>query len=284
VPEPIGVNAWVWHSPVTDAVLQDLAPRVAAWGFDVLELPLESPGDWQPGATAALLAALGLSATVCAAMGPGRDLARPDADVEATRAYLRAVVDAAADVGASVVGGPMYATTGDTWRLGPDERERTLARVAEGLRPVVAHAADRGITLALEPLNRYETSLINTVDQALDLVDRIGHGPVGLLLDSFHLNIEETDPAVAVRSAAGRVAHVQASGTTRGTPGEDRFDWVDLRDAVRAAGYEGPWCIESFTPDNEIIARAASIWRPLAATQDDIATRGLAHLQYLLER
>ena len=102
------------------------------------------------------------------------------------------------------------------------------------------------------------------------------------MLDTYHMNIEETDPAAAFTLAGPRLAHVQVSANDRGAPGADHLDWPRCRDALRATGYGGPLCIESFTAENEAIATAASIWRPLAPSQDALATDGLAFLRGLL--
>jgi D-psicose/D-tagatose/L-ribulose 3-epimerase len=281
-PPPFGANTWIWVSPLTDADVVGLAPRLAAWGFDVIELPVENPGDWDPARTARLLADLGLGATVCAVMPPGRELVAAPADVvRSTQDYLRRCVDAAAAVGSGVVAGPMYASVGRTWRPGPGERDRLADELVTALAPVAGHAAACGVRLAVEPLNRYETSVVNTVDQGLAMVGELPADAVGLALDTYHLNIEEQDPAAAVRraGAAARLAHVQVCANDRGAPGADHMDWAGLRDALVAAGYAGPLCIESFTAENASIATAASIWRPLARSQDAIATDGLAFLR-----
>jgi D-psicose/D-tagatose/L-ribulose 3-epimerase len=102
---------------------------------------------------------------------------------------------------------------------------------------------------------------------------------VGLALDTYHLNIEEKDPVAAIRAAGSRIAHVQVCGNDRGAPGADHQDWPALLGALRDVGYAGPLCIESFTAHNQSIATAASIWRPLAASQDALATEGLAFLR-----
>ncbi|PRY01718.1 sugar phosphate isomerase/epimerase family protein [Allonocardiopsis opalescens] len=279
---PIGVNTWVWVSPLTDAELERLAPRVRDWGFDVIELPVENPGDWDPARAARLLDGLGLAATVTLVMGEGRELVATDpATVDRTRDYLRRVVDAAATVGAPVIAGPAYASVGRTWRIAAAERRDRYAELADGLAPVVEHARAAGVRVAVEPLNRYETSLLNTVDQALEALRGLPEDGCGLLLDVYHMNIEETDIPAAIARAAGRIAHVQVCANDRGAPGADHLDWPAILRALDGAGYTGPLVIESFTADNATIATAASIWRPLAASQDAIAVDGLAHLRRL---
>ena len=277
---PIGVSTWVWTSPLDDATLADLAQRVAGMGFDILELPIERIDDWDPGRAADVLGGLGLAATTCAVMSNGRDLTTTDrATTRATQDYLEACIDRSASVGSAVVAGPMYAPVGRTWREDADERRATIARLVDALRPLADRAGERGVRLAMEPLNRFETSLINTIDQALEVVDTVDSDALGICLDTFHMNIEERDPAAAAERARGRIAHVQACGTDRGAPGADRFEWPRFVAALRDGGYGGPVCIESFTPHNDAIARAAAIWRPLAESPDRLAIDGLAFLR-----
>lgn len=274
----LGANTWIWVSPLTDARLAELAPRIRGWGFDTIELPIENPGDWDPDSTAALLDELGLTATVCAVMPPGRDLVGDDPDVLArTGDYLRYCVRAAARVGARVVAGPIYAPVGRTWLLDAEERVATVGRLRDRLRPLAEDAAGLGVTLAVEPLNRFETSLLNTAEQALEVVD--GIPGAGIALDTFHMNIEERDIPTAIRAVGDRLAHVQVCANDRGAPGNDHLDWTGILAALRDVGYRGPLCIESFTAENRTIARAAAIWRPLAPTQDQLAIAGLAFLR-----
>lgn len=278
----IGANLWIWDSPVTAEVIRDRAPRVAAMGFDAVELPLEAPGDWTAQDVRPVLEETGLRAGVCAAMGPGRDLTTDDPSVvRSTQDYLRTCIEAAAGIGAALVAGPIYSPTGRTGAISPDQRARTVATLARNLAPVIQIAADHGVRLAVEPLNRFETSLFNTVDQTMVLLETVDHPALGLLLDTFHMNIEERDMGAAIRRAGDRLVHFHACGNDRGAPGNDGIDWTAVRDALNDVGYAGTITIESFTSANQTIATAASIWRPLAKTQDALACDGLAFLRVL---
>ncbi len=159
------------------------------------------------------------------------------------------------------------------------ERTAAYAELRDGLAPVVAHARAAGVRIAVEPLNRYETSLLNTVDQTLTALQGLPEDVVGLALDTYHQNIEERGLDVAVRRAAGRIVHVQVCANDRGAPGADHLDWPGFLRALRDSGYRGAVCIESFTAHNDSIAVAASVWRPLAEDQDAIAVDGLAFLR-----
>ncbi len=268
----LGVNSWVWTSPLNDDSLVAIAERARGIGYSLLELPVESPGDWDPALAAERLGALGLGVRVVGAMGDGRDLI-DDALRASTQAYLRHCVDVAVAVGSPTVAGPFTARTGRVWRMDAAERATAIASLREAILPVAVYAAERGVTLAIEPLNRYETSLINTVEQALDaLGPLLGAGSgVGLALDAYHLNIEERSPAAAIRAAGEHVAVVQVCGSDRGPAGPDHTDWDAFFDALDDIGYAGPLTLESFTGNNDTIATAASIWRPLAESQDEIA-------------
>ncbi|MFI1227196.1 MULTISPECIES: sugar phosphate isomerase/epimerase family protein [unclassified Streptomyces] len=277
----IGANPWIWHSPVTEKALAEVLPRLAAWGFDCVEIPLEQPGDWQPATAAELLGDQGLTpAAVLAVMPPGRDLVRAGPSVvRATQDYLRQCVDAAARIGAPVVAGPVYTAVGRTWQMDDAERTSAYEQWRENIAPVVAHAAEAGVRIAVEPLNRYETSLFNTVDQTVAAMDGLPAGTIGIALDTYHQNIEERSLPDAVRRATGRIFHVQVCANDRGAPGDDHLDWPGFLDALDDEGHQGPLCIESFTAHNATIAVAASVWRPLAPSQDALATRGLAFLR-----
>ncbi|MBO4161885.1 sugar phosphate isomerase/epimerase family protein [Micromonospora antibiotica] len=276
----IGVNPWVWASPVDDDALAELIPRIAGFGFDAVELPIEQPGDWDPVRTRDLLAAHGLVvAGVCAVTPPGRDLVNASpAVVASTVAYLRGCVAAAAAVGAPCVGGPVYASVGRTWRMSPAARADCYAEFRRALSPVAEQAAACGVSIGVEALNRYETSVVNTVAQTVELIDGLPSS-VGIMIDTYHMNIEESDPYAALAAAGPYIKHVQVSGTHRGSPGADHFDWPRFFAVLGQTGYRGSVCIESFTAENETIATAAAIWRPLAPSQDRLATDGLRYLR-----
>ncbi|MFD3916645.1 sugar phosphate isomerase/epimerase family protein [Streptomyces sp. NPDC058603] len=281
---PLGANPWIWHSPVGTGALAEVLPRLAGWGFDCVELPLEQADDWEPAATAKLLDTTGLApAAVIAVMPPDRNLVRTEpGTVRATQDYLLRCVDAAHAVAAPVVAGPVYTAVGRTWRMTGAERAAAYAEFRENIAPVTDHARAAGVRIGVEPLNRYETGLLNTVGQTLTALKGLDPSVIGVALDTYHQNIEECTLPGAVREAGSRIVHVQVCANDRGTPGADHLDWAGFLTALDGHGYQGPLCIESFTAHNNAIAVAASVWRPLAPTQDGIATEGLAFLRRAL--
>jgi len=276
---PIAVNTFVWHSPLTQELLALTLDKIAGWGYDAVELALENVGDWDVDATADQLDRLGLRSVVGGVFGPGRELvAADDETIARTQDYLRAALDLAARQGSELVIGPLYTSVGRTWRMAPGERAGVIAALRDNLAPVVDHAAERGVPLALEPLNRYETSLFTTTEQLRELIDELPAEGVGLNLDTYHMNIEEKTFDGALRLAGDRLLHLQVCGNDRGVPGDDHTDWDQIRATLADIGYRGLLGFESFTADNETIATAASIWRPFAPTQDELAQRTLAFL------
>jgi D-psicose/D-tagatose/L-ribulose 3-epimerase len=278
-----GVNTWVWTSPLTTEELENLTPHVAAMGFDWIEAPLENIGDLDHKRGAEIIRAHRLGVSACAAMGPDRDLIHPDAAIrENGMSYLRQAIEAAQTLGATNLVGPMYSAVGRTWQQTPDERARDVDLLVKNLSELAKHAGDHGVVLCIEPLNRFETSFINLATQAIEVVDRVNHPACQIMLDTFHMNIEEKSAGAAIRAAGKRLKHVHACENDRGAPGSGNVTWNEVAQALRDIGYDGPVVIESFTSKVKSIARAAAVWRSFAPTQDDLAKDGLVFLKKLL--
>jgi D-psicose/D-tagatose/L-ribulose 3-epimerase len=278
----IGVNAWVWSSPIDTEELGRLAPKIAGMGFDLVEVPIESTTDLDYRKGADIVRANGLGVSVCAAMGPDRDLIHSDESVRANgMGYVRHCIDAAKTLGATNVVGPLYSAVGRTWQQTADERKQDLDLLVKQLKELATYAGERGITICVEPLNRFETSFLNLASQAIEVVDRVDHPSCGLLLDTFHMNIEERSIGDAIRAAGPRMRHLHTCENDRGAPGSGHVPWDEVAKACGDVGYKGPMVIESFTNKVKSIARAAAIWRSFAETQDALATDGLRYLRRL---
>jgi D-psicose/D-tagatose/L-ribulose 3-epimerase len=279
----IGVNTWVWTSPLTTDEFARLAKHIAGMGFDLVEVPIETPDEFDYARAGATARDHGLGVSVCAAMSPDRDLIHPDESIRANgMTYVRHCIEAARTLGATRVCGPLYAAVGRTWQATPDERAAYLDLLVSQLKDLSVHAGDHGVVLGVEPLNRFETSVLNLASDAIAVVDRVGHPACGLLLDTFHMNIEEQSIGDAIRAAGPRLRHLHACENDRGAPGSGHVPWNEVAEALRDIEYDQGVVIESFTAKVKTIARAAAIWRPLAASQDALAQNGLAHLRALL--
>jgi D-psicose/D-tagatose/L-ribulose 3-epimerase len=275
----LGLSTFVLASPFSDNE-GPAFDRVAAMGYELIEVCVEDPALLTAQALNAHAARTGLAVGICGAFGPDRDVSAEEAGRRrAGIDYLKTCIDLAAAVGSPHVAGPMYAPTGQTRMLDAADRAAQLNRAADSLREAAEYAAGRGIRLAVEPLNRFETDLINTTEQALQLVDLIGADNVGLLIDTFHMNIEEKSLGDAVRLAGSKVFHVQVSENDRGTPGSGHVPWAEFFTALTDINYDGQIVVESFLPSVKEIARAVSLWRPVAPSMDDLAKDGLAFLK-----
>lgn len=274
-----GAVTFIWTSPFDTAAL-GVVDRIADIGFDVAEIALEQPGLCDPGALRDVLARRGLEPLVLAFCTSDRDTSGEDAALRrAGLDYLRAAVDFAAAIGAGAVCGPLAAAVGRTRLLSPAERARERAWAVEGVREAGHYAGERGISLGVEPLNRFETDMLNTVEQGVVFVEEVGLANVGLLLDTFHQGIEERSQGAAIRSAGSHIVHFHASANDRGVPGDDQVEWDDVAAALRGVGYDGVISLESFVGGIPELARAVSLWRPLYNDPDDFAAAGLANLE-----
>jgi D-psicose/D-tagatose/L-ribulose 3-epimerase len=225
----------------------------------------------------------GLSCSICAVMGADRDPAHEDEAIQKSGvAYLKHCIDAAVTMNARALVGPLYSAVGRTWQATAEQRKRDLERCVRNLKQVAKYAEDKGVTLALEPLNRFETSFINLTDQALELARMVDSPRVKLMMDTFHANIEEKSLGKAIEAAGPLMVHVHANENDRGTPGTGHVAWNEIAAALKKINFDGAMVIESFSTEVKEIARAAAVWRPLAPTPDGLARDGLAFLKRLM--
>ena len=247
-----GVNGWVWTSPVNTQAFEELAPKVKKMGFDLFEFGIESTSDLDYARAAKVAGDNGLAVSVCAAMGPDRDLIHEDAGIRRNgMEYVAHCIDAAKTLGAKNVVGPLYSAVGRTWQQTADERQRDTDLLVDQLKKLSAQASDKGVTLCVEPLNRFETSFMNLSSQAIEVVDRVDSAACGILLDTFHMNVEEKSIGDAIRAAGSRLKHLHGCENDRGAPGSGHVPWKEVAAAVKDAGYDGPVVIESFTEQGE---------------------------------
>lgn len=274
-----GLNTFLVSSGFTDADIP-LLQAFKSYGADVIELAIVDPVAVSVPLLVDVLADSGLEQPiVCGAFGPGRDLRGSDADQLACVQYISELIDLAPQLGSKVICGPMYSETGRAGRHTAEEREQQLAQIASYLKPLCHQAEAAGVVLAMEPLNRFETDCINTLEQAVDLIERVGSPALKIHIDTFHMNIEEDDSAAAILKHGQHIGHVHASASHRGLLGQDQVDWDGVLSALQTIGYEGDIVIESFSEDNEVIARAAAIWRPLYDSPQQLSVEGLEFLK-----
>ncbi len=273
----LGVNTFIWSADFTPANI-DLLPRIKAAGFDGVELPVAQPTGFETARIRRALEANDLACTVCSIILKDFSLIGPDADVRRrTQQHVRDVISVSADLGATLVDGPLYSPVG--YLPGRRRTDDEWKWAIEGYQAILPTLDAAGVTLAIEPLNRFETFFLNTAADAAALCDAVGHPRVGVAFDTFHANIEEKDVVAACRGLGRHLKHVQVSENDRGTPGSGHVPWAALFSTLREVGYDEWLTIESFGPNLGDFSAAVCIWRDIEPTPDAIAFDGLAFLR-----
>ncbi len=274
-----GVNLMVWTTRV-GREQEKLLFRIRELGFDGVEPFLTPEEPAQIAAVKQMLDRAGLERTTCSVLPREAHLPSPDSEVRARAVqYLETCIERTAELGATLMCGPLYAGLGVMTGVRRTTGEWKWA--AEGLRKVARRARDLGVTLCIEPLNRFETYFLNTQEDAADLIQEIGEPNVRVHFDTFHANIEERDPAQALRSVATQLGHIHISENDRGIPGCGHVDWHSIFSVLKEIGYSGWLTIESFAQPEPQLASAACIWRDLAPSGDQLASEGLKFIRGL---
>ncbi|NOX61888.1 MAG: sugar phosphate isomerase/epimerase [Chloroflexi bacterium] len=232
--------------------------KIAGWGYDGVELAIRDPKLVDVAEIEAILQRYGLTAP---AIGTGQawgeeGLSFPDPDPAIRRAAIERVkshIPVAARLNAVIIIGLLRGIV----KPGVS-REQAMDWVVEALQECSAAAAPAGVRLALEPINRYETTLINNVAEGLALIERVGADNFGLLLDTFHMNIEEPSMEESIRLAGDHIFHFHVADSNRWHPGAGHIDFVSVLKALFDTGYDGYISGEFMPmPDADTAAQAA---------------------------
>jgi D-psicose/D-tagatose/L-ribulose 3-epimerase len=278
----IGMCMFLWTTNVSaehEPILRD----IKATGFDGVEIPIfeGDPDDYRR--IGGLLDAIGLQRTAVSAMGdPAMNLIGADAATRAAGvAHVKWAIDCTAALGAQTLSGPLHSTLGHFSGDGPtrEEFERSIA----SQRAIGEHAAKRGVTIGLEALNRFECYLVNTMEALATHLDEIGHPNIRAMYDTFHANIEETDPIGAFSRNLKNIVHIHISENDRGVPGRGNIPWAETFAAIKASGYDGWLTIEAFGRALKDLAAATKVWRDFAESPQAVYREGHAHIRRHLD-
>ena len=272
-----GVNTFIWTANFDRSNLH-LLPAIKAAGIDGVEVPLFQPSQFAASDIRKGIADNGLECTICSILTGGMNVISGDAAVrEKTRIHLQDCAKAAAEVGAKIVAGPLYSPVGLMTGQRPTDDE--WKRAVDCYQAIGPTLSEYGVTIAIEPLNRFETYFLTTAADAVALCDAIDHPNVGILFDTFHANIEEKHVADACRVAGRHLKHVHTCENDRGIPGTGHVDWPGVFQALRDVQYDGWLTIESFGFALGELSAAASIWRDIAPSPESIAFEGVKFLK-----
>jgi len=278
----LGINTFLFTSPFTNESTK-LFGQFKRWGFETVEIPVEDPSHIDPAHVKRELDKHGLvCGTVCACLGPDRDLRGTPEQQKTGMDYMKKVIDQMVVLGAHSLIGPVYSSVGRADAVPAAEYKKQWKTVVKNLKTLCKYAEKKGKRIAMEPLNRFETDFINTCEQGLKMIKDVGSPVLKLHLDTFHMNIEQKNQGNAIRKAGKALGHFHACGSDRGTPGGDHTDWKGIAKALKDIRYQGDVVIESFTTDVKVIAKAAAIWRRIEPTRNEIAVKGLKFLKKTL--
>ncbi len=274
-----GVSTWLWESPFTTQSVS-LFPKIKAMGYDLVEIPVEDPTLIDGNVVKKALEEHQLGVIVCGAFGPTKDFTHDDVAVHQNCFdYVEKCFQLCILLDGKFLAGPMYSAVGKARLVSPEQKKIEWDRAVMNLTSVCKMAANYGLDIALEPLNRFESDLVNTAEDVMRLVTDINQKEAKVLLDGFHMTIEEKSIKKSIKMVGDKLLHVQVSENHRGVPGTGLTPWNDFKVGLDEINYKGAIVIESFTPEIKELAAAVCIWKNMAASQDEFASDGLQFLK-----
>lgn len=278
----IGINMLLWASNVT-AEHRATLEMIRAAGADSVEIPVMEGCASDYRELGKMLDDIGLKRT--SSMAFCSEDANPVSDNPVSRQgaadYMNWLIECVHELGAPLVCGPMYQTIGVFTGGGPTVAEK--ARVVELLKSAAPEAENAGVKLAIEPLNRFECYMVNTLATGRELVEAVDAPNVGILFDTFHANMEEKRPIEAILKDGGVINHFHCSSNDRGIPGEGHIDWENTFKALHEINYSGELVIEAFGRALPGLAAATRIWRDMFADPRDVAEQGVPFIRNMWE-
>ena len=274
----LGMNMLLWSTDVSGREYDATFAMLKDAGFDGVEIPIFDREVDKYAELGARLEGLGLEPLAVSARGADDNPISADPAVRAeAAAATRANLDSAAALGAPLICGPLAAPLGVFSGEPPTAEEK--ARSADYLREVAPYAQERGVTIVLEYLNRFEMYLTNTAADLAELVREVGHPSVRMMYDTFHAHIEEKDPRAALQECKDVLVHVHLSENDRSTPGAGQVDWQTTFAALKEIEYDGWVVIEAFGDSLPELAGATKIWRRMFESEEQLARDGAAFIR-----
>lgn len=277
-----GLNLMLFSDRIRSDVMDKFA-MIREMGFDGVEVPVFDPASMELDGIRQAAQAEGLGLTVSGALPPAaRFYGKEKKARQAAARYMEATIEAALRLEAGLICGPLYKGVGDMDESMPLEAQRE--EVLDNMSAIMSRAEEADVRIAFEPLNRFETNFMNTTAQGIEFCEALQSPHAGLLLDTFHMHIEEkhSDDAIRKAAQAKRLFHFHASENDRGVAGSGQVNWIDIGEAIKQEGYRGWTVLETFNQANEAIRTAVSCWRPFYPSEEIFMREGLAFVQRLI--
>jgi D-psicose/D-tagatose/L-ribulose 3-epimerase len=268
----LGVHALVWVGGWSPEQARQAIASTAEAGYDLIEIPLLDPASVDATDTRRVLDEYGITAGCSLGLAPETNVSSEDPDaVAAGRRLLNDALEATSDLGADYLGGVLYGVLG---RHEAAVTERGYANAVGAMRELCDNAAREGVTIGLEVVNRYESNVLNTTEQALTFLDDIGSANATVHLDTYHMNIEESGMAAAIEACGDHLGYFHVGESDRGPLGTGTVDFAEAFAALDRIGYNGTITFESFSSAvvSPALTRALCIWRETWDDSMELAT------------
>jgi len=269
-----GVHSFVWNGDWNNAIVPETIRQAEKAGFDLLEIPLLRPAELDTARIKKLLKDHHLQAACSLALPKDKHMPfYPQQSLE----FLKLAVDVTAALDVTRLCGCLYCNLGTLTGKPPTKAE--LDTCANVLGEVANYARGKGVRLGVEPVNRYETYVLNSTEDTVKLIDAIGAEDMFVHLDTYHMNIEEHGYSGPIKQGGKRIGYIHLSESDRGIPGKGNVDWDDVFAGLKAINFQGPLVMEAFAAINPDLTAATCLWRPRTYTAWELATQGLALLR-----
>ncbi|WP_275786516.1 sugar phosphate isomerase/epimerase family protein [Pararhizobium gei] len=279
----LGIHSFVWTGGQTQAMLEEAMEKSAACGYRLIEFAYLRPEKFDLDALSRRATALDLDIAVTMGLPFSHDVSSEDSEtVKAGERMLADAVAAVRDIGGSKLGGILYSAHAKYARMptqkGWDNSVGAIARTAD-----IAKTA--GVDLVLEVVNRFETNLLNTTAQGLAFIGQTGSDDVRLHLDTFHMNIEEANPAAAIRLAGDKIGYFHIGESNRGYLGDGGINFDLIFDALLDIDYQRDITFESFSSAvvDEGLSLACAIWRDTWTDNMPLAEHAKAYIDLKMD-
>jgi D-psicose/D-tagatose/L-ribulose 3-epimerase len=277
-----GLNLLLWTDRMHDGMVP-IVEKIKALGYHGIEMPIFELDESLHRQWGKRLDELGLERTAVTVRNAGDNPISPSASVRAAAVdAMKKTLDCCHAAGVKILCGPTHSAIGEFTGTGPTEDEFKWG--VDTMRQVAAHAAQAGVTIATEYLNRFENYFLTSVEQTVKFVQAVDHPHVRMMYDTFHANIEEKNLTAAIHAAAPWTVLVHISENDRSIPGTGHVHWDESFDALKAAGYDGWMVVEAFGLALPGIVAATKIWRKMFPSEDQLATDSLAFRKKHVQR
>jgi D-psicose/D-tagatose/L-ribulose 3-epimerase len=272
----LGMNLLLWGTEIDDRLFPVLE-QIKSCGYDGVEIPIFNTDTKAWESWRKKLDELQLSRVAVTINGPDAHQISSDAAMrKSTLERNKLALDCAAVLGSDLLTGPFHSALGVFTGKASTQQERDWAK--ENLYQLAEYAKQYGIVLGLEYLNRFESYLVTTTDELIQLVDDINHPNCKLMFDSFHANIEEQNMAAAIQRMGNRLVHVQLSENDRGILGRGHVDFSAILNALDQIGYSGMVSVEAFSTK----LAAANIWRKMFESEMQLVQESYHYLKSII--